>query len=94
MIEVEEIKQEIPELKKESYESNFRKHRFFVISYGTLGSLIIILGLIAIIITGAFPCLHSMCHPNATCYNKPFFADCVCNSGFSGNGRDHCDGKQ
>lgn len=39
------------------------------------------------------PCLHTKCHANATCFNRPFESDCICNYGFSGDGIDHCDGK-
>ena len=52
MIEVEEI-EEVSQVKNGLYESNFKKHRFFVISYGTFGILVIILGIGAVIITGA-----------------------------------------
>ncbi|RMZ94907.1 Transmembrane protease serine, partial [Brachionus plicatilis] len=79
-----------PEVKP-TLNSKLKQHRFFLISYGALGTTIFLLGLIAMIINGAFPCLHTLCHPNATCFNKPFEADCKCNYGYSGNGRDHCD---
>lgn len=74
-------------------ESRLKKYKFFYSSWGAFFSIILILGIIAIIITGTSPCLHTKCHPLATCVNTPFYADCVCNYGYAGNGRDHCDGK-
>ena len=35
----------------------------------------------------------SPCHPNATCTNLVGSFDCACNSGFSGDGRNDCNGK-
>ena len=35
----------------------------------------------------------SSCHPNATCTNLVGSFDCACNSGFSGDGRNDCNGK-
>lgn len=49
----ENIHNEISEEITTKYESNFKKHRFFIISYGSLLIIIFTLGIIAIIITGA-----------------------------------------
>ncbi|CAF1059911.1 unnamed protein product [Brachionus calyciflorus] len=76
---------------KKEYESKFMRHRFFALSYSIFGIIILILVIIALIITGAYPCVHTKCHEHATCFNTPFYADCVCKEGFAGDGRDHCD---
>ena len=36
----------------------------------------------------------SPCHLNATCTNLVGSFDCGCNSGFSGDGRNDCNGKK
>lgn len=36
----------------------------------------------------------TICHQKALyCINRFFFADCVCRYGYSGDGRQYCDGK-
>ena len=74
-------------------ESKLAKYKFIYSSWGIFFLIILILGIIAIIITGTSPCVHTKCHSLAMCVNKPFYADCVCKYGYAGNGRDHCDGK-
>ncbi|CAF0991079.1 unnamed protein product [Brachionus calyciflorus] len=76
---------------KKDYDFDFKHHRFFVISYSLFGAIILILAIVALVITGAYPCVHTKCNQHATCFNTPFYADCVCNEGFAGDGRDHCD---
>ncbi|RNA05532.1 suppressor of tumorigenicity 14 -like protein [Brachionus plicatilis] len=46
--------------------------------------------IILLVIYGAFPCSVAYCDENAYCVNNPFFADCICNTGFGGNGYE-CD---
>lgn len=41
------------------------------------------------------PCSMTRCHDRASkCVNHPFYAECICDFGFNGNGREFCDGKQ
>ncbi|CAF0933942.1 unnamed protein product [Brachionus calyciflorus] len=76
---------------KKSLIVSLKKNRFFLISYGAFFLVILTLCIIALIITGATPCIHTKCHENAKCINHAFYAECVCDYGYAGNGRDHCD---
>ena len=38
------------------------------------------------------PCSFIKCNSKAsTCINRPFYAQCICDYGFVGNGRDYCE---
>jgi hypothetical protein len=37
-------------------------------------------------------CANNPCAANATCSNTPGTYDCVCNTGFSGDGHNFCNG--
>jgi hypothetical protein len=41
------------------------------------------------------PCKLTKCHNRASiCVNRFFHAQCLCDRGYAGNGKDYCDGKQ
>ncbi|CAF0914930.1 unnamed protein product [Brachionus calyciflorus] len=88
---IETKNSEKSQLANQGHTNSLEKYRFFIFSYGAFFLIILILCIIALIITGARPCVHTKCHENAKCINHPFYAECICDYGFPGNGRDHCD---
>jgi hypothetical protein len=54
--------------------------------------MILISGVLLFIIFGVVPCSIMKCHSKAnTCKNEFFKANCICDYGFAGNGKDYCD---
>ncbi|CAF1028591.1 unnamed protein product [Brachionus calyciflorus] len=74
-----------PKIKKPS--TSTKVFLFSFVSFIITSCIVLI---IVLVIYGAFPCSVAKCHPNAQCINKPFYADCICNYGFAGNGLE-CD---